>query len=118
MGDDPVVHDHDLNEAFRSDIPKKPEPTDDSVKLKWVEVVPKFNRLRAVQITDDNIEDIARLHRFTYHVDSWGRYVIVPGTIGDVRAFVNDWIMVADDNWDVMTVCSAEGFTRNYEVQT
>ena len=120
---DPVVHDHALNEAFRSEIPRKPEPTSDSVKLNWVEVVPKFNRVRGVQVTKENLDDIARLHGydvFTPTTDSGDHtsYLIVPGTTGDVRAFINDWILVADNNWDLVTVCSAAAFTRNYEVET
>ncbi len=124
---DPVVHDQALNEAFRSDIPKKPEPepTSDSDAFSWLEVVPKFKRLRGVQITADNHMAIGRLHGWNIGVyfapghDGTGvPYLTIPSTNGDVKAFPDDWIMIADDNWDQVTVCSKEAFTRTYEVKS
>ena len=117
---DPVVHDQGLNEAFRQDIPKKPEPEMEGIEIPWVDVVPKFTRLRGIQITPANYEDIATLHRFE-SVD--GRienlsYVIVPAVNGEVRAYIGDWLLVADDNWDQLTVCSAAAFNRSYEVKS
>ena len=116
---DPAVHDQGLNEAFRQDIPKKPEPEMEGIKIPWVEVTPKFIRLRGVQITAANLDDIAALHRFESVDGNGGRsYLIVPAEYGEVRAYVNDWILVADDNWDQITVCSAAAFTRSYEVKS
>jgi hypothetical protein len=120
MSNDPVIHDQSLNQAFRQDIPKKPEPTSDSVKISWVEVVPKYQNLLAVQLTVENIEDIARLHGFDMKPATRGlsAYIYVPTVHGEVQARVPDWLMVADENWDIITVCTAAAFNRNYEVKS
>jgi hypothetical protein len=119
---DPVVHDRDLNEAFRSDIPKKPEPVSDSEtkqRIPWVTVVPKFSYIRGVQITEDNIEDISTVYGYQAERGNSTRYLFVPTTTAsEVKAYIGDWILVADGDWNNVTVCSGEAFTRNYEVET
>jgi hypothetical protein len=120
MTNDPVVHDQGLNESFRQDIPRKPEPELDDVKISWLTIVPKFTDILGVQLTAENIENIARLMHWEYKPAYRGLRdsVLVPSITGDVPAMVNDWILVADNNWDVVTVCTAAAFNRSYEVKS
>lgn len=116
---DPVVHDQHLNQSFRSDIPKKGPPDSTSVKVPWVSVVPKFTHIRGVQLDTKVIGALSRLHRWESGVDADGRdYLIVPAIYGDTRAFKDCWILIADDDWDRITVCTPESFTMSYEVKS